>query len=119
MASVFGKGGAFLAEDLPIGLSIRQDGKKLVVADGQKGSVKMKNLAIERKGLNRAALKLSCKAKDGTISGSFKVYAIENAKLKAYTFKIFGVMVGDMGYGVAELKKQFISIPFTIGPAAH
>lgn len=119
LKSVFGMGGTFLAEDLPIGLSVRQDGKKLVVADGQKGSVKMKNLAVERKGLNRAALKLSCKTKDGTISGSFKVYAIENVKLKAYTFKIFGVMVGDKGYGIADLKKRNISIPFTIGLAAH
>lgn len=119
LKSLFGNGGMFLTEDLPIGLSVRQDGKKLVVADGQKGSVKMKNLAIERKGENRAALKFSCKAKDGTISGSFKVYAIENAKLKAYTLKIFGVMVGDKGYGVAHLKKMFIIIPFTIGPAAR
>lgn len=119
LKSVFGNVGTFLEEDLPIGLSVRQDGKKLVVADGQKGSVKMKNLAIERKGENRADLKLSCKAKDGTISGSFKVYVIENAKLKAYTLKIFGVMVGDKGYGVAELKKKFITIPFTIGPATH
>ena len=58
---------------------------------------------------NLSGIKLTYTPKKGTFKGSFKVYALEGAgaktKLKKYTVKVNGVVVGGVGYGVATCKK--------------
>ncbi len=54
---------------------------------------------------NPAALKLKFKSKDGTFSGSFKVYADVGGKLKATTVSVAGVLVNGQGYGTATIKR--------------
>ena len=65
-------------------------------------------------GNNPSVLKLTYKAKDDSFKGSFKVYANENGKVKAYTFNVTGVVVGNKGYGTATLKKPSLSLPVII-----
>ena len=50
---------------------------------------------------NLSGLKLSCMPKKGTFKGTFKVYAIQNGKLKKYTAKVTGIVVNGTGYGIA------------------
>ena len=57
---------------------------------------------------NLSAMKLSYSSKNGTFKGTFKVYAIENNKLKKYTVKVSGVVVDGVGYGVATSKKPLV-----------
>ena len=58
---------------------------------------------------NLSGIKLTYTPKKGTFKGPFKVYALEGAgkstKLKKYTVKVNGVVVGGVGYGVAICKK--------------
>jgi hypothetical protein len=67
---------------------------------------------------NLSGLKLSYTPKKGTFKGSFKVYALEGSgkatKLKKYTIKVSGVVVGGVGYGTATSKKPAISWPLTV-----
>ena len=99
---------------LPGGLSVAQSGAKWVVAGGAKAG-KLKLLRgtseIDREKSkftdNMSGLKLTYKAKDGSFKGSFKVYALENGKIKSYTANVTGMMVGDVGYGTATLRKPY------------
>ena len=97
---------------LPNDVSISLGGKKWVVANGAKAGklvydqvsgtldpVKSKITA------NTSGLKLTYKAKNGTFTGSFKVFNLENGKVKAYTASVTGVMIGEKGYGTATIKK--------------
>ena len=58
----------------------------------------------ESKGTNLSGLKLTYTPKKGTFKGSFKVYAIQNGKLKKYTAKVTGIVVNGTGYGIATGK---------------
>ena len=58
----------------------------------------------ESKGTNLSGLKLTYTPKKGTFKGSFKVYAIQNGKLKKYTAKVTGIVVNDTGHGIATGK---------------
>ena len=57
---------------------------------------------------NLSGMKLNYVPKKGTFKGSFKVYALEgegkSRKLKKYTVKVSGVVVGGFGYGEATIK---------------
>ena len=54
---------------------------------------------------NPAGLKLTYVSKMGTFKGSFKIYAVDSAgRLKKFTAKVSGVMVGRHGYGTATVK---------------
>ena len=54
---------------------------------------------------NPAGLKLTYVSKMGTFKGSFKIYAVDSGgRLKKYTAKVSGVMVGHLGYGMATVK---------------
>ena len=52
-----------------------------------------------------AKLKLGYKAKDGTFSGTFKVYVDNGRRAKAVTVKVCGVVLDGKGYGSAYVKK--------------
>ena len=54
---------------------------------------------------NGSAMKLAYTPKKGTFKGSFKVYAIQNGKLKKFSAKVTGVVAGGTGYGIATLAK--------------
>ena len=104
---------------LPDGLAVSQNGTKWVVAGGAKaGKVAFVRGTTEvdeaKAGANPSALKLTYKAKDGSIKGSFKAYAVVNGRIKAYSFTVTGVMVGNVGYCTATLKKSAVSFPITI-----
>ena len=57
---------------------------------------------------NLSGLKLAYTPKKGTFKGSFKVYELQGqgakTKLKKYTVKVSGVVVGGVGHGVAICK---------------
>ena len=52
-----------------------------------------------------AELKLKYKAKDGTFSGSFKVYVDNGRRVKPVTVGVRGVVLDGIGYGSAYVKK--------------
>ena len=55
--------------------------------------------------LNPAGLKLTYVTKTGAFKGSFKLYATDaSGRLKKFTAKVNGVMVGRQGYGTATVK---------------
>ena len=99
---------------LPQGESVSASGKKWVVADGAKAAKvaykKGGGLSITegKKGAgiaNASGLKLTYKSKDGSFSGSFTVYALENNKLKKHKATVTGVLINGIGYGTATIKK--------------
>ena len=60
------------------------------------------NLVIDdTKGTNRSAMKLTYTPKTGIFKGSFKIYAIQDGKLKKFTVKVIGVVVDGKGSGSA------------------
>ena len=60
------------------------------------------NLVInDTKGTNRSAMKLTYTPKTGIFKGSFKIYAIQDGKLKKFTVKVAGVVVDGKGWGRA------------------
>ena len=67
---------------------------------------------------NLSGLKLTYTPKKGTFKGSFKVYALEGegkaTKLKKYTVKVSGVVVGGVGYGMATCKNPAVSWALTV-----
>ena len=105
---------------LPNGIVVEANGTKWVVAGGAKAGkvafVKGGNTIDESKlGANPSGLKLSYKQKDGTFKGSFKAYNLEsNGKIKAYTANVTGVMIGNIGYGTATIKKPACTFPISI-----
>lgn len=106
-----------LPEDEPIEV---KNGKWLFAKAASVKWAKPKNMALapeiydeasgkglivdESKGTNLSGLKLTYTPKKGTFKGSFKVYAIQNGKLKKYTAKVTGIVVNDTGYGIATGK---------------
>lgn len=100
-----------LTEYLPTNVEVVRNGTKLVVAGGAKAGkltlVKGTSEIDREKSKftdNMSGLKLSYKAKDGTFTGSFKVYGIGSGKIKSYTATVTGVMIGARGYGTATIK---------------
>ena len=79
-----------------------------------------KGLLVDTSGdkTNLSAMKLTYTPKKGTFKGSFKVYALEGAgkatKLKKYTIKVSGVVVGGVGYGTATCKTPAVSWSVTV-----
>ena len=67
---------------------------------------------------NLSGMKLTYTPKKGTFKGSFKVYELQGSgkgtKLKKYTFKVSGVVVDGIGYGLAVCKKPMLSCPVSI-----
>ena len=55
----------------------------------------------DSKGTNRSAMKLTYTPKTGIFKGSFKIYAIQDEKLKKFTVKVIGVVVDGKGQGSA------------------
>ena len=96
--------GAVLTEYLPDGIPVSQEGKKWVLPKAGKIALKNGEVDESKKGDNAAALKLTCKAKDGSFKGSFKAYAVVGGKLKATTVNVAGVMINGVGYGTATVK---------------
>jgi len=97
--------GNVLTDYLPDGVPVTQKGNKWVVPKAGKITLKKGVLDDSKAGANPSALKLTYKAKDGSFKGTFKVYAVVGGKLKATTVNVTGVMVGDVGYGTATIKK--------------
>ena len=90
---------------LPDGLSVAGGAKWSLPKAGRVVYKRGTSTVDETKvGENPSALKLSCKAKDGTFKGTFKAYADVNGRLKATTVKVSGVMIGDTGYGMTTIK---------------
>ena len=67
---------------------------------------------------NLSAMKLTYTPKKGTFKGSFKMYALEGegkaTKLKKYTVKVSGVVVGGVGYGTATCKTPAVNWAVTV-----
>ena len=62
---------------------------------------------------NPSGLKLTYSPKTGAFKGSLKVHAVVNGKLKKYSASVAGIMVGDVGYGTATIKK-FPSVEISV-----
>ena len=110
-------GTPLLTDYLPNGFSVEAVGTKWLVEDGAKaGQVKIdrKTGELTTTSANWASLKLTCKAKTGQFSGSFKAYALNGERLKATTVKVAGVLVDGRGYGAATVKKKSAAV--TIAP---
>ncbi len=54
---------------------------------------------------NLSAMKLTYNTKTGVFKGRYKVFAIQNSRLKRFSVKVTGVVVNGAGTGVATLKK--------------
>ena len=98
-----------VAELLPVGEPVLAKGGKW--AFNKAASVKLlkdKSMAewdTAKGKTNLSAMKLSYTPKTGLFKGSFKVYALEGAKLKKYTANVTGVVVDGVGYGQAAIKR--------------
>ena len=70
------------------------------------------------KGANLSGIKLTYTPKKGVFKGKFSVYELQGegaqTKLKKYSVKVNGVVVGGVGYGVATSKKPAIAWPMTV-----
>jgi len=55
----------------------------------------------DTRGTNRSSMRLTYTPKTGVFKGSFKVYAIQDGKLKKFTVKVIGVVVDGKGQGSA------------------
>ena len=112
-ATIFGTmlgGDTTFASCLPDGISVKQNGTKWVVANGARpGKVVFKKgteeIDLDKAGDNPSALKLSFAVKTGVFKGSFKAYRKENGRPKSISVTVMGVMVGDVGYGAAIIKR--------------
>lgn len=112
--------GPVFVEYLPDGISVSQEGKKWIVAGGARpGKVAYlrgtQTIDEGKLGDNPSALKFSYKPATGAVSGSFKVYAAVNGKIKAYTMKLTGVLVGKTAHLVAAIKRPAGSISAVVG----
>ena len=99
---------------LPDGVPVKQSGTKWTLPKA--GKVVYKNGAVDESklGENPCGLKLTYTAKSGTFKGSFKVYAVNGAKVKATTVNVTGFMLNGVGYGTATCKKPAVSWAVTI-----
>ena len=105
-----------LAEVLPDGAAVSGDMKWTVAGGAKAGRVVLVGGVVDASaaGVNPSGLKLSYKAKDGTFTGSFKAYAAEGGKAKAYPAKVSGVLVNGVGHATATLKKPVVAWPVAI-----
>ena len=97
-----------LSEFIPYAVSVTSNGKKWTVARGEKAGKITYNAYFDDardsiRSLNSAGLTLSHSDKTGTFTGSFKAYGIVGGKLKSYSAKVAGVLIGGQGYGYATL----------------
>ena len=97
---------------LPNGVSVTQNGAKWTLPKAGKLTMKKGVLDTSKAGDNPSGLKLSPK-KDGTFTGSFKVYYADKGKLKSKTANITGIVINGVGYGTATIKNVG-SVPITI-----
>ena len=81
-----------------------------VSAEGRYNHHEWSHLIVVEK---REAVKRGCARAEGVGSGSFKVYAEVKGKLKATTVNVTGLMVGNVGYDTATVKKLG-SVPVTV-----
>ena len=100
---------------LPNGVAITEAGGRWTLPKAGKVVYERGTTNVDptKAGENPSALKLTYKAKDGTFKGSFKAYADVNGKPKATTVNVTGVMIGNVGYGAATVKKVG-GVPVTI-----
>ena len=110
-----------LPQFLPNGEPVTVSARKWELAKG--ASIKYKKGEFDSEGYaksvakgntNDSGLKLKYKAKDGSFSGSFTVYTLENGKLKKNKAKVSGVVVDGVGYASAVIKKHG-SMPAFVG----
>ena len=87
-------------------------GSKWTLPKAGKLTMKKGVLDTSKAGDNPSGLKLSPK-KDGTFTGSFKVYYADKGKLKSKTANITGIVINGVGYGTATIKNVG-SVPITI-----
>ena len=95
-----------MTDYLPDGLAVAQSGKKWVVAKAGKVVYAKGTTTVDetKLGDNPSALKLKYNSKDGSFSGSFKIYSSVDGKPKATTVNVSGVLVGGVARGVATIK---------------
>ena len=100
---------------LPNGVAITEAGGRWTLPKAGKVIYERGTTNVDptKTGENPSALKLTYKAKDGTFKGSFKAYADVNGKPKATTVNVTGVMIGNVGYGAATVKKVG-GVPVTV-----
>ena len=70
-------------------------------------------LDLSNAGTNPAGLKLSYTIKKAVFKGSFAVYQLTDGRLKKFTAKVTGVVVGGVGYGSAAIRGVG-AVPITI-----
>ena len=89
---------------LPDGVSVTQKGTKWTVPKAGKVTMKKGVVDDSKAGENPCGLKLTYKSKEGTFTGSFKVYAENKGKLKTTTVNVAGYVINGVGYGTATVK---------------
>jgi len=92
-----------LVEYLPCDVPVVQSGTKWTLPKAGRLSVKKDVLDDSKAGENPSGLKLTLK-KDGSFGGSFKVYYLENGKLKSKAANVAGLVIDGVGYGTATIK---------------
>ena len=92
-----------LTEYLPNGATVAVKGTKWTLPKAGKLTMKKGVLDASKAGDNPSGLKLKPK-KDGTFTGSFKVYYVEKGKLKSKTANVTGLVVNGIGRGTATVK---------------
>ena len=102
-----GLAGRPLVDQLPTNIKVPSAGGRWQTPKAGKVVYIKGTTAVDpgKAGENPSGLKLSFKAKDGSFKGSFKAYADNGGKLKATTVDVAGVLVGNVGYGRAIVKK--------------
>ena len=101
-----------MTEYLPNGVPVSVKGSKWTLPKAGKLTLKKDELDDSKAGENPSGLKLTPK-RDGTFSGSFKVYYIEKNKLKSKTANVTGLVVNGTGRGTATINKVG-SVPIRI-----
>ena len=97
--------GKVLTDYLPDQMSVGQNKGRWTFPKAGKLSMKKGVLDDSKAGENPSGLKLTFKSKDGSFSGSFKVYAEQSGKLKSTTVNVTGMVLNGKGYGTATIKK--------------
>ena len=94
-----------LTDYLPDQMSVGQNKGRWTFPKAGKLSMKKGVLDDSKAGENPSGLKLTFKSKDGSFSGSFKVYAEQSGKLKSTKVNVTGMVLNGKGYGTATIKK--------------
>ena len=104
-----------LAGQLPDGLAVTGGAKWSVAKPGRVVFAKgTQEVDAEKAGENPAGLRLTWRARAGSFKGSFKAYAVEDGRIRAYAVNVAGVLVDGVGYGTATLKKPACTFPVTV-----